>query len=136
MGYRGGPTPRGEQGPSFYYPGSHDGSQPWPNLILSHARLALPSSRFAPNAGRAQHLLLAVSPRESSKHSIRVRTPSEEDVGIMRMRARFASASTEEQRRQYLLLFSFRAKSTVTRMSERARHDGCDGKCEKCSITV
>jgi len=35
MGYRGGPTPRGEQGPSFYYPGSHDGSQPWPNLILS-----------------------------------------------------------------------------------------------------
>lgn len=35
MGYRGGPTPRGEQGPSFYYPGSHDGSQPWPNLIFS-----------------------------------------------------------------------------------------------------
>lgn len=28
MGYRGGPTPGGEQGPSFYYPGSHRGSQP------------------------------------------------------------------------------------------------------------
>lgn len=28
MGYRGGPTPGGEQGPSFYYPSSHRGSQP------------------------------------------------------------------------------------------------------------
>lgn len=33
MGYRGGPTPRGEQGPSFYYPGSHSGSQPSEKLV-------------------------------------------------------------------------------------------------------
>lgn len=136
MGYRGGPTPRGEQGPSFYYPGSHDGSQPWPNLILSLTRDSRYRRRDSRQTRDAPCTYYSRSRRESSKHSIRVRTPSEEDVGIMRMRARFASASTEEQRRQYLLLFSFRAKSTVTRMSERARHDGCDGKCEKCSITV
>lgn len=44
MGYRGGPTPRGEQGPSFYYPGSHDGSQPWPNLIFSRTSDSLARS--------------------------------------------------------------------------------------------
>lgn len=44
MGYRGGPTPGGEQRPSFYYPGSHRGSQPPLQtrcLFLSRPSIAL-----------------------------------------------------------------------------------------------
>lgn len=54
MGYRGGPTPGGEQGPSFYYPGSHRGSQP------SSLRVLCSSSRVS-STSFLLYLLLASS---------------------------------------------------------------------------
>jgi len=140
MGYRGGPTPGGEQGPSFYYPGSHDGSQPWPS---SFARADHPPRDFARVFSRRWNppcLAGSLLVREFQLGPARRR--------ITRARARVNGRTTatifppifvprERERERESESESESEHSGVNeRASEHDVTDARDGKCEKCSITV
>lgn len=128
MGYRGGPTPRGEQGPSFYYPGSHDGSQPWPNLIFSRTSGSLARSRsrvsFSVNI-RVRPICTYPRPRSASRRVRTLRVYFQRQCACGHAAAPRRAAPPEEQPRRYF--YPTRVSTSVARASERAseRRDGC-----------